>query len=740
LNIVVQRFVLGVALILVGGIAEPAAARAQTGSSAAPPGGMEILPLSTRADRVTGGDVLIAVRPPGSSGAHGRAPVVTVNGRDASDRFRRSDGEGEYVGLLTGLALGSNEVVVSGTSWGVPDGLLTVTNYPSIGPVVSGPHQAPFVCQTEEFALPDGTTLGPPLDEHCSVATRVHHIYRSTNDGEFRPLPSDRTLPADVEMTTTLQGRRVPFVVRVETGSMNRGIYQNLVLHDPTSEPAPSPFTPPSSWNRRLIAVHGVGCPTGWYRQGGTLGVNPLSAVNVTRLGEGYAIFTNTLNHPTNSCNSFLAGETTMMGKEHFIETFGVPNFTVSIGASGGAYTGLQVADAFPGLIDGVIATSTFPDALSIAIAGMDARLLALYFEGQGADRFTDDQKVAITGYSGVRAFIDAANQAQRTDPVPGREDIEGYSPARWHASVPAEMRYHPETNPRGARPTVFDAARNVYGVDPATGFARRPFDNVGVQYGLGALNAGAITLADFLDINEGVGGFDHDSNPVRHRSSGDEGAIQRANRTSVSLSGAGGLAGIPVMDAGGYNEASAYHYQWFHFAVRERMRLANGHADNHVLWRGAVPATETWEVMMEWLAAIHEEGRDIDPTVAAVRAKPPRALDGCWIAGEEGSAPTFVPEPQTFSSAADTRCNQRFPSYSFVRQVAGGPLHGNNLKCQLKPIDPSAYAVDVGPADLDRLRRIFPNGVCDWSRSGIGQVAVVPWPSLGPAAENRVE
>ena len=80
------------------------------------------------------------------------------------------------------------------------------------------------------------------------------------------------------------------------------------------------------------------------------MGVNPLEP---TRLGEGYAYFINTLNHPTNSCNPFLAGETTMMGKEHFIETFGVPLFTLSMGGSGGAYTSLQVADAFPGLIDG---------------------------------------------------------------------------------------------------------------------------------------------------------------------------------------------------------------------------------------------------------------------------------------------------------------------------------------------------------------------------------------------------
>ena len=63
-------------------------------------------------------------------------------------------------------------------------------------------------------------------------------------------------------------------------------------------------------------------------------------------------------------------------------------------------------------------------------------------------------------------------------------------------------------SNPKGARPTVFDAAQNIYGVNPATGAALRPFDNIGVQYGLNALNAGAITPAQFLDLNEKIGGY----------------------------------------------------------------------------------------------------------------------------------------------------------------------------------------------------------------------------------------
>ena len=38
-----------------------------------------------------------------------------------------------------------------------------------------------------------------------------------------------------------------------------------------------------------------------------------------------------------NHIATFLAGETTMMGKEHLIELLGVPDFTISMGGSGGA-------------------------------------------------------------------------------------------------------------------------------------------------------------------------------------------------------------------------------------------------------------------------------------------------------------------------------------------------------------------------------------------------------------------
>ena len=701
------------------------AARPQAGAKH-----LDIRTLSTRADRVSGGDVLVEIAAPG-------LPVVTLNGRDVSTAFHAASGSGAFVGLVTSLAVGKNVLRVAGKPWRVPDVSLELTNYPITGPIISGPHQLPYVCQTDAFKLPDGSTLGPATDANCSAATRIQYVYLPKGAKDFKPMRGPSAIPADAASTTTTTGKSVPFVVRVETGTMNRGIYQNLVLHDPAKDPAPTPFTPPAAWNRRLIAVHGVGCPSGWYRQGGVMGVNPLTGASLTRLGEGYALFTNTLNHPTNSCNAFLAGETAMMGKEHVIETFGVPDFTVSMGTSGGAYTSLQIADEFPGLFDGILINATFPDALSIALAGEDAHLLTRYFAATDPKGFTDAQKVAVSGYQGMKAFVDAANQSQRTDPIADRADIDGYKPAVWNESMPNHLRYDAKTNSHGARPTVFDAAVNIYGADPKTGFALRPFDNVGVQYGLAALNAGAITPKQFLDLNEKIGGFDQDANYVASRSIGDASAIKRAYQGGVTLGGGGGLGSIPVFDDGAYNDAAGYHYQWFHFAIRERIAKQNGNADNHVMWRGPVQADTAWPVFIAWIAAVQGDSSPLAAHDKVVKNKPGATVDGCWVA-DAGKAPEFIPERQTFSSKPDSKCNAKYPSAAFTRYAAGGPIDANVLKCQLKPIDPKAYA-SFTPAELQRLRTIFSGGTCDFSKPGVNQTPVVPWASFGPAPERLV-
>ena len=162
------------------------------------------------------------------------------------------------------------------------------------------------------------------------------------------------------------------------------------------------------------------------------------------------------------------------------------------------------------------------------------------------------------------------------------------------------------------------------------------------------------------------------------------------------------------MFDAGSYNDAGGYHYQWFHFAMRERMRERNGNTDNHLMWRGVVPADGRGRVLERWVTAVKADrssaGRSREGHPQQGRRRPSTAAG--WRRRHRrrrSSSPS-----RRRSAARPTQCNTMYPSYSFARHVAGGPLDGNMLKCQLKPIDPRDYAAPFDAADLHRLRRIF--------------------------------
>jgi len=599
----------------------------------------------------------------------------------------------------------------------------------------------------------------------------VQYVYKSTS-GIFKVLPSTQRLPADVATTTITNGTVVPYVVRFEAGTIDRGVFNIAIPHDPTTEHEPTVFAPPLGWNKRISWVHGFGCRGGWYYQGSNTGVSVLDLYDIpfylaegilhtkprpadlalsfnvlsdTWLSKGYAVVTNTLNHPSISCNPHLAGEATMMTKEYFIERYGVPFFTISTGASGGAYTSLQVADAFPGLFDGVSINATFPDALSIGLAGLHAHLLFHYWSDLSPGSLTNAQKIAISGYQGVPAALDAANESARTDPT--RRSVSwttAYLSGQWVVlgaypaieAVPTSLRWDPVTNRSGARPDVFDVGRNVYGTDPATGYALRPVDNVGVQYGLSALNAGAITTAQFLDLNEKIGGVDANGNFTPARSVADPGALSRVYKSGVNLGGNGGLASIPIFDNGVSRESGGFHYGWFHFAVRERLRASNGNSDNFVFWRGPVPVDTATALFENWMTAYKSDTSSDSQIVKVIRAKPANGVEGCW----DASTPArFIAEPLIFSSQPDSQCSTLWPVYSNTLKEAGGPLAANVLKCQLKAIDTGDYAVALLPAELARLNTVFPTGVCDWSKLGVNQTGVSPYASFGPSPDNAV-
>ena len=66
--------------------------------------------------------------------------------------------------------------------------------------------------------------------------------------------------------------------------------------------------------------------------------------------------------------------------------------------------------------------------------------------------------------------------------------------------------------------------------------------------------------------------------------------------------------------------------------------------------------------------------------------------------------------------------CEELYPSSPSPREIAGAPLTSDIAKCQLMPVDPEDYGAAFSADEMARLRGIFPQGVCDWSKPGVSQ------------------
>jgi hypothetical protein len=715
-----------------GGPSDPSEQRQAAGGVAASEQGglLKISVLSSRPYLVSGGDALVQVAvPPGLDLARVR---VLRNGADVTAKLAAQGHK--LIGVIDGLALGDN--TVSATFDGRRFDTLTLTNHPRTGPMISGPHEQPFFCRTTAFTtnLPAGTNLGAPLDENCSVATRWHYMYRRT-DNTFAQLPDPSVRPADLAFTTTNAGRTVPYIVRIETGTINRAIYQTAILHDPGTDAPPSPTTPPAGWNRKLIYPLGGGCQGGWYTQASSL-VNPL---NDFYLSNGFGVASATLNTFGNNCNDLLSSETILMVKERFVESYGVPLFTIGTGSSGGAYQSNHTADNYPGTFDGIVTMNSFPDVTTGMVGLGDARLLDIYFNTTRAGMYTVDQQKAISGFRQVNeiAFLSdrtgtSGTSARRMDP---RQVFQANSV---QPGVGLDFRYDPVTNPVGARATVYDHTVNVYGRIPGTpgrGFSKRPLDNVGVQYGLKALNDGVINVDQFIDLNRMIGGFDIDLNHIPERTTAHLDATSRAYRTGRILWGGNGLANIPIITRHGYGDGVVngdIHLKFWSFAIRERLMNANGRTDNQVIVGQLANSNSLIEQMNRWLDAIVADPSQRPAIEKVVRSKPADVVDACFT-----SDGTKIVETQT--AFGPGQCNALFPTSMSPNLVAGSPIASDVIKCQLKPLTPADYNVTFTPSQWQALGEVFPQGVCDWSRPGVEQTPSQPWASVGPSPVNRL-
>src|SRR5580692_2684444 len=423
--------------------------------------GVEIEVLSGRADMVTGGDALVEINAPQEKFS------ATLNGQDVSKSFRPGKTAGTLIGHIDGLKTGKNLLEVKSAKGSAK---LELTNYPIEGPVFSGPHQKPFVCQTEQAGL------GAPLDDDCAVKTVVNYVYKSTTPlaggrgrgaqapgaapAGFKPFDPSGPRPADLAQTT-LDGKTVDYIVRRERGTINRAIYEIAMIHNP-SDPAPDPWTRSNGWNGRLVYSFGGGCAAG-YRQG-----LPGGAINDELLSKGYAVAASSLNVFGNNCDDVISSETAMMVKEHFIEEFGAPVHTIGTGGSGGAIQQYMMAQNYPGLLDGLMPQISFSDN-AIYESVIDCAVLDQAFKSTKAP-WNDDQKAAVSGYATWKTCSDGW-MARGTATSLANNQVKA---AACNAAIPKTLAFDPVANPAGARCDYFDDMANVYGKDSKTGTARR--------------------------------------------------------------------------------------------------------------------------------------------------------------------------------------------------------------------------------------------------------------------------
>jgi hypothetical protein len=659
--------------------------------------------LSNRADLVSGGDALVRVSLP--RGVKASRLRLSAGRRDVTSVLETT-GNRTLTGLVEGLKVGRVPLTARVRRGGAAR--LVLTNHPIGGPVFAGPQIQPWTCS-------EGAQ-----DAQCNQASKFRLVYLpkgapmfgaavpgvSSNDGPspFQPYdPEDPPPAGQIAETTTTDGVTLPFIVRLESGYIDRDQYAIATLFDPDKPWTPT--APQPQFNGRLVITHGFSCDTE-YKTG-----DAPSVLNPNVLGGGFIVMSNALDHAGHNCNLLTQAESLVMTKEHTIDHYGPVRWTIGSGCSGGSLAQQQVANAYPGVYQGITPQCSFTDAWSSAIQYEE------YFFGL---QFFEDPSRWGTGVMydpvAISAFNDhpnIANPLSFTTVIPNSGD-----PSRPCPGVPDDQVYDPQTKPDGVRCTLQDYGVNAFG-RTKDGFARRGFDNVGVQYGLKGLRAGLISPAQFVDFNTRIGGGDIDLNITAERTPADPIALRRLYRTGT-IDTASNLDKVAIIDLRG-PDPGAFHDVYRTYAMRARLERNFGTADNQVLWRGQIPligdpsyADEAVFAMDKWLAQVDADRRKIPLARKIIEDKPESVAPRCTN-GDGTDVPAEA-------------CDVTVQSYGTPRQGAGGPLSEDVMKCQLKPLSRDDYPVTFTDAQWASLQAAFPGGVCDFSRPGVAQGKTIPW------------
>lgn len=782
--------------------------------------------LSNRADLISDGNALIEVTAQNPEML--KKVTVLLGTRDVSDQFALR-ANGRYMGLLQGLALGENQLAVT-----LANGARlakTVVNHPNGGPVFSGPQVQPWTC-TNEAATDAQCNQPVEYSFQYLPANKLQHVLTRSSlpDQQFAPtfLPYDPQNPppaGEIAMTTTDHGVTVPFIIRTERGVQNRDRYQIRTLFNPAQ--AWQAWQPQPQWNGKVLIHHGgnVGVtygpgnpPNGDISGTAPDGAEFLLGDSITvALGRGFVTTSTALANLGHNVNLVTSAESLMMVKERIVEQYGEIRYTIGTGCSGGAIAQQHVANAYPGIYQGLIVQCSYPDVWTTATQFADYNLLNSYFGNRypGVNEASNSRQfpqfapnvLPVVQWSVVYGHLPInpvlSDNAFFPKAYPYAQNCRGLN----GAATP----YDPVNNPGGLRCGLIDYMSTQFGLrDPAVwsanekkigrGFGGIPLDNVGVQYGLGALKQGTLTPDQFLDLNRNIGGFDVDIQRIASRTVADPLALRNSYKTGA-VNTAEHLSDVPIIDLRGPDPGIA-HDAFHSWQMRARLKATQGHFDNHVIWFGQLVlagdstySTEALLVMDRWLGQIEADNTNAPLPQKVLANKPRAARDKCLSAqsiyAEDGpfvplSGGLFYPDPvlpranstsipkpppeagQIFDqlsmqfcgldlAAADstgaantavaplTRAQQTVVQTRFgtPRTVAGDDIRTLVNKCVLKPAVAADYAgipaISNPESFAAQVREIFPEGVCDYTKPGVGTQPTQTWLAYGSATEKIV-
>ncbi|NUZ04781.1 DUF6351 family protein [Piscinibacter koreensis] len=645
------------------------------GAALAKPADLTVEAVSTRADLVSGGDVLVRVTLPAADNP--AQAVLARNGTPLPGALHPApDGNG-WLALVSGLQLGANSLTVTSNA---EVARLDVTNHPNGGPIFSGPQIQPWTC------------LPGALDAQCNRPVSYSYSYMPVGSTTFQTY-NPASPPTNVQQIT-VNGQTVPYIVRVESLTQNRDGVTFAVLFNP-NQPW-TPWAPQAAWNKGVHVLQGAGCGTGFEE------AVPGSPLNDNALRKGFLVVQISLVHNTHNCNHVVQAESVLMAKERVAEQYGLFDIIFGQGSSGGAISQLMDQNAYPGLYDGIVISHVFVDSDASRMASYDCKVVYDYWARPGTIPFTPAQREAVVGMiSGCDSHVNTTR-------------YEVYNPSvGTSCTVPAALRFDQVTNPTGVRCTLQDYEVNLVGRRP-DGYANGRLDTVGLQFGLKALLAGIITPAQFVELNANIGGHDINFNRIATRITAD-----RPGLKPLYWSGANNM--MNNMSETAILEtrllATDFHQVFHAYVLRARLDRAQGHHDNHVRWRtlattDPVLTNAAFDTMVEWLRAIKADTRNVPKAQKVIDNKPALARDRC-----------------TTGNGVDQDLGVCTRPLELTRVLAGAPDSTDVGACQLKALNSADYpGVAFTAQQWQTLQQTFPSGVCDFSKPLVDMDWTKPW------------